>query len=125
MDEDVVGRVKRDGGIRGLAETGYMLTSRRSRGYQARWTVWVVWTSKPPRRQVFRFRPKNQRCIRCGRIDKVEGAWRHREACIETKQSSEGNVSVRCSKENMDKNVLGSVIGVVSSVGVKLCFGGG
>jgi hypothetical protein len=33
-DEDGIGRVKRDGGVRGLAETGYASTSRWSRGDQ-------------------------------------------------------------------------------------------
>jgi hypothetical protein len=35
-DEDGVGRVKRDGGVRGMAETGHVSTSRWSRGDQGK-----------------------------------------------------------------------------------------
>jgi len=65
-DEDGVGRVKRDGGIKDLAETGYASTSRRSRGGQAemdglgglglkttRQAAFLVWASKPRARPVW------------------------------------------------------------------------
>jgi hypothetical protein len=35
-DEDGVGRLKRDGGVRGLAEIGHVSTSRWSRGDQGK-----------------------------------------------------------------------------------------
>jgi len=61
-DEDGVGRVKRDGGVRGLAETEHASTSRRSRGGQAEMdglglktttqAGFPVWASKPGARPV-------------------------------------------------------------------------
>ena len=38
-----------------------------------RWMVWVVWASKPPCRQVFRFGHQNRRRARCSRIVEMEG----------------------------------------------------
>jgi hypothetical protein len=58
-DEDGVRRVKQDGGVRGLAETGHASTPRWSRGDQGKMNVWVVWASKPPRRQISWFGPEN------------------------------------------------------------------
>lgn len=59
--------------------------------------------TKPPRRRVSRFGPQNRGRTWCGRASGMEGTWRHREACVEAKQSREGGVSVRCSDKNMDR----------------------
>ena len=53
---------------------------------------------------------------------RVEGTWRHREACVETKRSREGGVSVRCSYKKMDRFAPAWIVIVVISVGVFLSF---
>jgi len=105
-DIDGVGRVKWDGGVRGLAETGHASTSRRSCGGQVEMdglgglglkaTVhagFSVLASKPGR-------------VRCGCIVEVEGIWRYREACVETKQNREDGVSVRYFCKMIDRFAL-------------------
>ncbi|RLM54979.1 hypothetical protein C2845_PM10G17030 [Panicum miliaceum] len=62
--------------------------------------------SKPPRRQVSRFGSENRGCIQCGQIGGVEDTGRHREACVEAKQSHEDGVSVRWLYQKLDKNIL-------------------
>ena len=52
----------------------------------------------------------------------AKGTWRHREACVEAKQSCECGVSVRCSNKNMDHFAPAWVVTVVISVWVFYSF---
>ena len=48
---------------------------------------------------------------------RVEGMWRHREACVKTKRSREGGVSVRCSYVKMDDFAPAWACIVIISIG--------
>ena len=62
----------------------------------------VVWASKPPCRQFCWFGPQTLGHVRCGGMAVMEGIWFHHEACIESKQSCEGNVSIQRSDKKLD-----------------------
>ena len=49
---------------------------------------------------------------------RAEGTWRHREACVETKRSREGSVSVRGSYKMMDQFAPAWAVIVINSIGV-------
>ena len=96
MDEDGVGRVKRDRCVRGLAETVHTSISRRSRGGQVemvglgglslKTTVlahFPVGTSK-----------SGARLVRLDSGDGIESTWFHRKTCVKTKQGREDGVSI-------------------------------
>ena len=55
---------------------------------------------------------------------RVEGMWRHREACVEAKQSREGGVSVQCFYKKLDEFAPAWPVIIINSVGVCLSFGG-
>ena len=82
-----------------MAETGHASTLRRPHGGQVemyglgglglKTTVqlnFLVWASKS--------KPGGR--VRCDQMEETEGAWRHREFCVEMMQSREGGMSVRC-----------------------------
>ena len=48
---------------------------------------------------------------------RAESTWRHRETCVEAKQSREGGVSVRCSQKKMDHFISAWTYIVVNSLG--------
>ena len=49
---------------------------------------------------------------------RAEGTWRHHEACVETKRSREGSVSVRGSYKMMDQFAPAWAVIVINSIGV-------
>ena len=47
---------------------------------------------------------------------RAEGTWHHREACVETKRSREGDVSIQCSYKKLDDFAPAWAVIVVNSV---------
>ena len=79
-DGDNVGRVKRDGGIKGLAETEHASTSERSHGGLAEMDDLGCLGFKTTSSQVSGLDIKTRGRVRCGRIAEVEGPCRNRES---------------------------------------------
>ena len=108
----------KDSKVSSVAKAGHASSSERSREAQAEMDDLGGLGLKTTVQAYFLVWPQNRRRVRCSRIGKADGTWRHRETSIETKRTREGGVSIRCFYKNMDCFAFEWAVTVVISVGV-------